>query len=147
VHQAIQQQVEPMLEPPIRNIGVRGIRKAAQMVPLWPDRLDGGALRFALFNAYIFISPAGGSGGGAFRYMFSRFLHEATEIAGEPRLRESADEFQHIGDRWEELGEWFRQTSEAASPVPLLGDCVAPLNELAQLEEAAWGRLRDIVSA
>ena len=143
IHQAILQQAEPMLEPPIRNIGVPGIHKAAQMIPLWPDKLELDALRFALLNAYIFISPAGGTGGGAFRYMFSRFLREASEIAGEPRLKESADEFQHIGDKWEQLGEWFRQTSEVASPIPLLVDCVAPLNDLARLEEDAWGRLRD----
>ena len=145
VHEAIRQQVEPMLEPPIRNIGVQGIRKAARMIPKWPDRLDTGALRFALFNAYIFVSPTGGTGGGAFRYMFSRFLHEASEIAGDLRLKESADEFRHIGDKWEELGAWFCQTSDAANPALLLGECVAPLNELAELEEVAWGRLRDIV--
>jgi hypothetical protein len=144
IFQAILQQAGPMLEPPIRNIGVAGIRKAARMIPAWPDRLDADALRFALFNAYIFISPTGGTGGGAFRYMFSRFLREAAEIAGQPRLEESADEFQHIGDKWEDLGEWFRQTSEADDPIPLLGDCVTPLNELARLEEEAWARLQEL---
>jgi hypothetical protein len=144
IQQAIQQQAEPMLEPPIRNIGVPGIRKAAQMVPKWPDKLDARALRFALFNAHIFISAVGGTGGGVFRYMFSRFLREASEIAGEPRWKESADEFQYIGDRWEDLGEWFRQTSETDNPIPHMGDCAALLNELARLEEGAWGRLREI---
>jgi hypothetical protein len=144
IFQAILQQAKPMLEPPIRNIGVPGIRKAAQMVPSWPDKLDIDSLRFALFNTYIFISPTGGTGGGAFRYMFSRFLREASQIASEPRLEESADEFQRIGDKWEDLGEWFRQTSEADNPTPLMGDCVAPLNDLAQLEEEAWGKLREL---
>ncbi len=133
-----------MLEPPIRNIGVAGIRKAAQMVPKWPDKLDARALRFALFNAHIFISAVGGTGGGAFRYMFSRFLREASEIAGQPRWKESADEFRYIGAKWEDLGERFRQTSEADNPIPHMGDCAALLNELAQLEEGAWGRLRKI---
>jgi hypothetical protein len=146
VRQAILDQVQPMLEPPIRNIGVKGIRKAAQMVPKWPAKLDPDELRFALFNAHIFVSPVGGTGGGCFRYMFSRFLGEASEITGDPRLEQSASEFQHIGDRWEDVGEWFRQTSEAPDPAAFLDQCVAPLRHLADMEELAWRSLRDIVS-
>jgi hypothetical protein len=145
VRQAIREQANAMLEPPIRNIGVAGIRKAAQLVPKWPEKLDADALRFALFNAYIFISPVGGTGGGSFRYMFSRFLHEGAETTGEPRLAKSATDFCHIGDEWERLGEWFRDASEASEPTELIGECVAPLNHLADLEEAAWGQLREIV--
>jgi hypothetical protein len=143
VHQAIAQQAESMLDPPIRNIGVAGIRKAAQMVPKWPDTMDAGELRMALFNAYIFITAQGGTGGGCFRYMFSRFLREAAEIAADARLVQSATDFRHIGDQWEELGEWFRETSEAHDVASFLGDCVTPLNTLADLEEAAWTHLRE----
>lgn len=146
VREAIGEQTKAMLEPPISNVGVKGIRKAAKMVPEWPDSLDADELRWALFNAYIFINAEGGTGGGIFRYMFSRFLREAVEIAGDARLNESADEFKRIGDEWEELGEWFRQSSEAPDLASLLGECVAPLNKLADLEEAAWGRLRGILS-
>jgi hypothetical protein len=147
VRQAIQDQTGPMLKPPIRNIGVKGIRKTAQMVPKWPEKLDEQELRFALFNAWIFISPEGGTGGGSFRYMFSRFLREAAGITGNPRLEESAEEFQQIGDKWEELGEWFLQTSKAPDPFALLGECVAPLNHLADLEETAWRQLEESVHA
>ncbi len=145
VHQAIAEQVRPMLEPPISNIGVKGIRKAAKMIPKWPNSLNADELRWTLFNSYIFISPVGGTGGGLFRYMFSRFLREAAELTANPRLNESADEFQHIGDVWEELGEWFRQASELDEPASRLGECVTKLNRLADLEELAWQRLRDIV--
>ena len=146
VRQAIADQAQPMLEPPISNIGIKGIRKAARLVPKWSDSMDVEALRWALFNAYIFICPVGGTGGGSFRYMFSRFLREAAEIVGDARLDESAGEFWRIGDQWEALGEWFRQVSEAPDPVTGLGECAVPLNELAGLEQAAWGRLREIVA-
>ena len=143
--QAIREQVLAMLEPPIRNIGVAGIRKAAQMVPKWPEKLSAGELQFALFNAYIFISSVGGTGGGSFRYMFSRFLREAAEITGQNRLAQSAGEFRRIGDEWEKMGEWFRATSEALEPAAFMGECAAPLTHLADLEEAAWLKLREIV--
>jgi len=142
VRQAIAEQARGMLEPPIRNFGVPGIRKAAQRVPKWAEMMDADALRWALFNTYIFISPVGGSGGGIFRYMFSRFLREAAGVTGETRLEESEEEFRRIGERWEELGEWFRRTSEAPEPASLLGECAGRFTELAEMEEGAWGRVR-----
>ena len=144
VRQAIAQQAEPMLEPPISNIGVKGIRKAAKMAVKWPDSMSEQELRWTLFNCYIFISPEGGSGGGNFRTMFSRFLHEGAGITGDPRLDQSVSEFKHIADEWEKLGEWFKQASEAADPASLLDECASQLNELADLEEAAWRRLHEI---
>ncbi len=142
VRQAIAEQVQMTLEPPISNIGVKGIRKAAKMIHKWPDSLDADMLRMTLFNTHIFINAEGGTGGGIFRYMFSRFLREAADITGDKSLNESADEFKQIGDEWEKLGEWFRQASEAPDPASILGECVAPLNALAELEEVAWERLR-----
>ena len=145
VRQAIAEQVRPMLEPPISNIGVKGIRKASKLVPKWPDSLNEEALRWALFNAYVFISPVGGTGGGTFRYMFSRFLREAAEITGDVRLAESADAFQHIGDRWEEVGKAFKKASGADAPVTLLPAIAAPMMEIADLEEVAWSWLRTLI--
>ena len=141
VRQAIAEQAHGMLEPPIRNFGVPGIRKAGKMVPRWPDSMSADGLRGSLFNTHIFISPVGGSGGGIFRTMFSRFLREAAQITKDTHLNESADEFQRIGDGWEALGEWFRQVSETPDPVPRLGECVASFNALADQEQAAWRRL------
>lgn len=142
VWQAIGEQAQAMLEPPISNIGVKGIRKAATVVPKWHNLMPVGELRWALFNTYIFISPVGGTGGGCFRYMFSRFLREAADIASEPRLTASADEFERIADGWATLGEWFQRSSEAPDPVACLGEAAAPLSALADQEETAWRRLQ-----
>ncbi len=145
VREAIAEQTQGMLEPPISNFGVKGIRKAAKRALKWPDQMDEEELRFALFNAYIFIDATGGTGGGIFRYMFSRFLREAAEMTGETRLDESANEFQRTGDKWQEVAEIFKRGWKAQDPVAVLAETKAPLMELADLEEAAWGRLRDLV--
>ncbi len=145
VREAIAEQIQPMLDPPISNIGVKGIRKAAKRALKWPDQMGEEELRFTLFNAYIFVDATGGTGGGLFRYMFSRFLREAAGITGDPRLNESADEFQHIGDKWQEVAEIFKRGWEAKDPVAVLAETTAPMMELADLEEAAWGHLRELV--
>lgn len=146
VRQAIAEQTKGMLEPPISNIGVKGIRKAAERALKWPSQMDEDELRFTLFNMFIFIDASGGSGGGIFRYMFSRFLREAAEIMGDVRLNESADEFQHIGDRWQEVAVIFKRGWEAEDPVAVLAETTAPMMQLAYLEEAAWTRLRGWVT-
>lgn len=146
VRQAIAEQTKGMLEPPISNIGVKGIRKAAERALKWPSQMDEDELRFTLFNMFIFIDASGGSGGGIFRYMFSRFLREAAEIMGDVRLNESADEFRHIGDRWQEVAVIFKRGWEAEDPVAVLAETTAPMMQLAYLEEAAWTRLREWVT-
>lgn len=146
IRQAIAAAAALMLKPPISNIGVKGIRKAAKLIPQWGNLMDAEALHWAMFNAYIFISPIGGSGGGAFRYMFSRFLAEAAEITGETALHNSAAEFKRIGDDWETLANRFRDTCELPDAAARLAETAAPLNALANREEAAWQTLHTIVA-
>jgi hypothetical protein len=147
VRQSILEMSQSMLEPPIRNIGVKGIRKAAQMVTKWPEKLDADQLRLTLFNAWIFISPEGGSGGGCFRYMLSRYLQEAAWITDEPGLEQSADDFEGIGDAWQQLAERFREASEEDEPDDVLSECVPVLTQLAEREEEAWERVQRLAES
>ncbi len=141
---AIANQASAMLNPPIKNMGVKGIRTAAKRIMQWPEQMDAEAVRWALFNTYIFINAEGGTGGGIFRYMFGRFLQEAAAITGDPRFSESAAGFKRIGDRWETLAAWAKETSEKQDPTSLLQEGVALLYALADLEQAAWEALQQI---
>lgn len=141
---AIKNMATTMLAPPISNIGVKGIRKTAARILKWPEVLTPDELKWTLFNAYIFISPVGGTGGGLFRYMFSRFLCETAVLLQDTRYESSARAFQAIGDAWEEVGEWYRQLSETANPASSLAECTAPLQAIATQEEQAWAKLRQL---
>jgi hypothetical protein len=141
MRQAIAAQAQQMLEPPIKNIGVDGILLLAERLPRWPERMSVEEIRLALFNAYIFTSPKGGSGGGAFRYMFSRFLGEAAAITEDDQLLRSAEAFQEIGDAWESFADWCKQVSEASQAADRLGECTSPLQAIADQEQTAWETL------
>ncbi|MCU0281295.1 MAG: DUF4872 domain-containing protein, partial [Acidimicrobiia bacterium] len=98
VREAIVEVCRGMVEPPIANLGVKGIRKARAETLKWPKLLDPSALRRTCANVAMFIDHRGGTGGGIFRYMYARFLVEAAEILPEPRLATMAPELVAIGD-------------------------------------------------
>jgi hypothetical protein len=147
--EAIHNQSALMLAPPIANIGVKGIRKAAAECPRWPDLLEEGQLAETLFNIFIFVSAMGGSGGGCFRYMFARFLAEAAELGAPAGVAAIAPDFKAIGDAWEEAGRLCRSATEGsgmgrAAAAAALPELSRLLGGIAGLEEKAWGALSRI---
>ena len=133
-----------MLEGPISNIGVRGIRKAAHRVPQWPKIMDAEELRWACFNGFIFIDAEGGTGGGLFRYMYSRFLEESVKIMDNPKLANIGKELKVVGDKWQEIADLFKQGSEMDDPTPILERTTTALMEIAEREDAIWRALEQV---
>jgi hypothetical protein len=144
--EAIVEVCRGMLEPPIANLGVKGIRKARAETLKWPKLLDPPALRRTCFNVAMFIDRRGGTGGGIFRYMYARFLLEAAEILLEPRLAAITPDLVAIGDRWEQVAAGFARAGAAPDPVDLLDEATVLLPEIAAREEAFWGNLAEVVA-
>jgi hypothetical protein len=147
VLQAICLVTDNMLQPPISNIGVKGIRKAAKRTLKWPEQMTAERLRWTCFGIHMFIDAAGGTGGGIFRYMYGRFLDEAAAITGETRLSGVGRQFQGIGDRWQEVAAIFQQAAEAPDPATLLPEATSRLEVIADDEQAAWEALHALVVA
>jgi hypothetical protein len=144
VRDAIREAASAMLEPPIRNLGVAGIRKAATLIGRWPSTLGAETLAAACSNGYFMIDAAGGTGGGMFRYMYARFLDEAAEIAGDVGLRHSGAELRSAGDRWQEAATLFDKAWRDGDPAGSLDEIPPLLRAIADVEEAAW---RDLLTA
>lgn len=141
IHNAIRQTAGAMLHPPISNFGIRGIRKAAGRVRAWPEVLNEKELRETCINTAIMIDARGGTGGGLFRYMYSRFLEEAAELSREMALSEIGRCMQDAGDMWQAAAGLFERAYEADDPGETLEEVYALLPHIAEKEELAWSKL------
>jgi hypothetical protein len=100
---AIERAVAEMLEPPFGEFGgLPAIDRLAAEAGSWPQAVED--WQWCARFAYQVIERRG-TGGGAFRLMYSRFLEEA----GRPEAPLAAE----AGARWTELAEAFRVASES----------------------------------
>jgi len=102
IKESIQECCQNMLKPPIKNIGLAGMRKWSSLVTEWPQQFEGVNLLGALMNAFIYIAVAG-TGGSAFRSMYAMFLEEASYILNNPALREVAETMLESAKVWSEI--------------------------------------------
>ncbi len=143
---AIREVSTGMLNPPVSNLGVKGIRKTADRVLKWPEIMENDELRWTCFNTFIYIDAVGGTGGGIFRYMYSRFLQEAAALTGEGYLEQIGGTVRELGDRWQEVACIFkRAAAEDVDPKEILPETTAPLLEIAEREEQVWELLLTII--
>jgi hypothetical protein len=143
--QAIAEAADAHLNPPIKNFGISGMRHTAAQLPRWPAQFNDFELRMNLFNLYIFIE-IGGTGGGAFRAMYARFLDEAAKVAKMPLFSETAVQFRDSARCFSSIGQLFHdvQKQDAQQSTDIrkkIDTAAAEFLEIADLEEKAWSKL------
>jgi hypothetical protein len=134
---SIKQTAESQLYPPIKNIGVKGLRHTSKEILTWPNMFKERELRMNLFTLYIFIE-IGGTGGGCFRYMYSRFLKEAMEITRNSTLGRAAEIFYGAGKRFTEIGLIFKDAETMSNLDEKIEIASQKFNQLADIEENAY---------
>jgi hypothetical protein len=111
IFSSVMQTAESQLHPPIKNIGIKGLKHTSKEILKWPNMFEERELRMNLFTLYIFIE-IGGTGGGCFRYMYSRFLKEAMEITGNRTLGRAAELFNEAGEKFTVIGLTFKDAEQ-----------------------------------
>jgi hypothetical protein len=121
-----------MLEPAFGEFaGLPAVRRLAAEAGSWPEAVDD--WQWCARFAYQVIERRG-TGGGAFRLMYSRFLAEA----GRPEATLAAE----AAARWTELAGAFHAASERDEPDPdLWQEIDAAAGRVLESEERLWSSL------
>ncbi|MFF0268033.1 BtrH N-terminal domain-containing protein [Kribbella sp. NPDC004536] len=120
---------DAFLNPPIANLGHRGIEKAAKLVPTWLDRTD------ALPQIALLMEKAG-TGGALFRNLYRDFLRECVELVSSDDLRKGHQLYAEAAAGWTEVAALIAQAGHSGDPRHLSkAGCV--LADIARLEREA----------
>ena len=132
IPRAIAQAAKEMVEPTWGEFaGLPAVERLAAEAGAWPETAPD--WQWCARFAYQVIERRG-TGGGAFRLMYSRFLEEAG--------REEAPLAAEAAARWTELAETFRAASESDDPAPALwAEVDAAAKRVAEAETRLWQSL------
>jgi hypothetical protein len=129
---AIERAAKAMVEPELRDFsGLDAVRHLAEEAGSWPEVAQD--WKWCARFGYQVIERRG-TGGGAFRLMYSRFLEEA----GRPEAPLAAE----TAARWTDLATAFHAASERDDPDPSLWrEIDAAARRVAEAEERLWTAL------
>ncbi|MFQ6075589.1 MAG: BtrH N-terminal domain-containing protein [Candidatus Bathyarchaeia archaeon] len=141
IRRAIGRTVDHMLNPPIRNLGVKGIRRFADEVVGWPRRYPPERIGWGYDMTYIYLEEDG-TGGGCFRYLYSSFLKEAGERVGTEALSQLGTQYRGVGEKWTEIAKLIKNIPSRADNAYRARDL---LLEVAEEEEEILNSLKGVV--
>lgn len=144
VRAALQTMVELMRHPFREFNGLPALERFCRQVTRW-GRVYAGEELAQMTWLTAFMLEKAGTGGGNYRNLYSRFLKEAAELAGDPRLQQAADVYRELARHWREVASLLDESAEdprrgmyirGGQPQLLLDEIAAlELRGLASIEE------------
>ncbi|KAB2350343.1 BtrH N-terminal domain-containing protein [Actinomadura rudentiformis] len=101
---------DAFLNPPIANLGHRGIEKAGKLVRTWLQRTD--APQRDLPQAALLMEKAG-TGGALFRNLYRDFLAECTQVLDSSHLRTGHGLYAEAAALWTEVAALITKAGES----------------------------------
>jgi len=118
IRKAIIKTTRSMLYPPIKNLGVKGINHFANEIVKWTKLFPPeNALFRQLYEVNYIMMEEDGTGGGLFRYLYSRFLKEADELLNNKELADLSQRYHQIGQKWTTIAKLIRETPKNTTNV------------------------------
>jgi hypothetical protein len=106
---AIKNNANDYLNPPIKNIGYKGILKASQEIKKWfknSKDIEGD------FETTAMLMEKAGTGGAVFRNFYRDFLKESYENLKIDKIKKAHSMFIEIADLWVEVSSLFEKVGE-----------------------------------
>jgi hypothetical protein len=107
---SIRNNAKDYLNPPITNIGYKGIQKTSKEIIKWFDNSKDIENEF---KASAMMMEKAGTGGALFRNLYRDFLKESYDLVKLNVLKQVHTEFMDIANMWSEVSSLFVQVSES----------------------------------
>ncbi|MEU5272595.1 BtrH N-terminal domain-containing protein [Streptomyces hygroscopicus] len=134
---AIRRCADAFLNPPIGNLGHRGIEKAAREVPKWLRRSDDPGEDLPRAAA---LMERAGTGGALFRNLYRDFLAECAQLIGSSRLRTGHTLYTEAAALWTQVAALVAAAGESGDAENLVR-AGSLLHELSRVEREAMRTL------
>ncbi|MCL7380462.1 BtrH N-terminal domain-containing protein [Streptomyces sp. 35G-GA-8] len=134
---AIKTCADAFLNPPIANLGHRGIEKTAKQVPKWLQR--SGNPQADLPRTAILMERAG-TGGALFRNLYRDFLAECAQLIDSNHLRTGHSLYTEAATLWTQVAELVARAGESGEAKNLTR-AGSILHELSRIERDAMRAL------
>ncbi|MGW5211607.1 BtrH N-terminal domain-containing protein [Streptomyces sp. NPDC004051] len=134
---AIKSCADAFLNPPIANLGHRGIEKTAQQVPKWLRRSDDP--RDDLPRTAVLMERAG-TGGALFRNLYRDFLAECAQLIDSSHLRTGHTLYAEAATLWTQVAALVAAAGESGDAENLV-QAGSVLHELSRIEREAMQAL------
>jgi uncharacterized protein DUF4872/butirosin biosynthesis protein H-like len=109
IKHAIKQTALAFLNPPIQNIGYKGIFKMSRKVLKWFERTNNPKADMTLCAR---LMEKGGTGGSLFRKLYASFLEDAYDITHIPAYHQAAADYRAIAELWTKAATLIEQAGK-----------------------------------
>jgi hypothetical protein len=137
IPQAIRNNATEFLNPPISNIGYKGIERTAKEVIKWYENSKNVEKDFKMM---AMLMERAGTGGALFRNLYRDFLNESAELLESDIIHASYSDFVEIAALWSEVSRLFEQTA-LNQDIAYIKQSSSILKDLSVREKSAMERL------
>ena len=130
---AIQKNASDYLNPPIKNIGYKGIEKTSREIYKW---FDTSANIGRDFTMQAILMEQAGTGGALFRNLYRDFLKESYVLTGNKKIGKAYSLYSEIAAQWTRVSGLFHKTGETGDKT-CLDKASVLLKELSVKERSA----------
>ena len=137
---AIKNNAKDYLNPPIKNIGYKGVLKTSEEIKKWfksTKDIEGD------FKTTAMLMEKAGTGGALFRNLYRDFLKESYNLLKIEKINETHKMFSEIATLWTSVSNLFKKTAETKN-IKYINQASEILIDLAKKEKTAMELLLKI---
>ncbi|PWJ41101.1 BtrH N-terminal domain-containing protein [Sediminitomix flava] len=139
IKKAVLNNATDFLNPPIKNIGYKGISKTSTEIKKWFETSTNISKDFQTSAS---LMERGGTGGALFRNIYRDFLKESAIILESAELESASEDYNEIAKMWKQLSGLFESIGETENIV-YVNQASEVLKELSEKEKSTMEKLRE----